>query len=108
MPNHIHGIVIINDMVRATHASPLRQIQLSLDTDVLLADVEITFVPVDGNQTEITAFNKVVGKNLFWKSLLPLFKSTITEKSQAQYDKLKTMIEATPIQQEAVAADQAS
>jgi len=66
-----------------------------LDNDVMLADVEIRFSG-DETSTEIVATTKVDGKGFFWRSLLPLFKSMMTERAQQDYDKLKQVIEATP------------
>ncbi len=64
----------------------------NLDNDVMLADVEIKFSG-DSTRSEIRANTVVHGKNMFWKSLLPLFKSNMTKQSQTDYEKLKTIIE---------------
>ncbi|MFQ5639147.1 MAG: SRPBCC domain-containing protein [bacterium] len=68
-----------------------------LVNDVMTVDTDIRFVS-QGDRTEITATQKVEGRNLFWKSLLPLFQSVITQKSQENYDRLKTVIEATTLE----------
>ena len=64
----------------------------NLDNDVMLADVDIKFSG-DSTRSEIRVNTVVHGKNMFWKSLLPLFKSNMTKQSQADYEKLKTIIE---------------
>jgi len=66
-----------------------------LDNDVMLADVEIRFSG-DETSTEIVATTKVNGKNFLWRSILPLFKSMMTQRAQHDYDKLKHVIETTP------------
>ena len=64
-----------------------------LTNDVMLAKVDIRF-HAHGDQSEIVATTKVHGANPFWRSLLPLFKSTMSSHAQSDYEKLKRVIEA--------------
>lgn len=65
----------------------------TLDAEPLTSEVEIRFIPLDSTTTKITAVTSVRGKNILWRSLLPMFKSRMREQSQESYDKLKTVIE---------------
>ncbi len=66
-----------------------------LDNDVMLADAEIRFAG-DEAGTRIVSKTAVEGKGIFWRSLLPLFKSMMVKRSQEDYNKLKRVIETTP------------
>ncbi|PCH94090.1 MAG: hypothetical protein COB85_06010 [Bacteroidetes bacterium] len=65
-----------------------------LENDVLTTYVEIRFEQI-GSSTTIVVNNRIIGKNIFFKSLFPLFKSYFAEKTQADYEKLKNVIEST-------------
>lgn len=65
-----------------------------LDNDVLTTHVEIRFERV-GTGTAIIVNNRVIGKNIFFKSLFPLYKSHFAEMTQVDYEKLKNVVETT-------------
>jgi hypothetical protein len=67
---------------------------LKIDSEVLTTYVEIRFEEVDSG-TEIIVSNRVIGKNIFFRSLFPLYKSYLAETTQADYEKLKSVIEST-------------
>lgn len=67
-----------------------------LENDVMFVDVDITFDEQDG-KTEIKAANLVEGRNILWKSLFAMMKSTMASSSQGMYDNLAKMIETTPV-----------
>ena len=67
---------------------------LKIDSEVLTTYVEIRFEEV-GSGTAIIVSNRVIGKNIFFRSLFPLYKSYLAETTQADYEKLKSVIEST-------------
>ena len=67
---------------------------LKIDSEVLTTYVEIRFEEVDSG-TEIIVSNRVIGKNIFSRSLFPLYKSYFAKTTQADYEKLKSVIEST-------------
>lgn len=66
---------------------------MQIEADVLSNEALIYFEQV-GNNTIITAKNKVSGKGILWKSMLLLMKSTFQKTSDEQYMKLKEVIES--------------
>ncbi len=71
-----------------------RLFAFKLDNDVLTTYVEIRFEKV-ASGTAIVVKNRVIGKNIFFKSLFPLYKSYFEETTQVEYEKLKNVIEST-------------
>ena len=65
-----------------------------LDNDVLTTYVEIRFED-SGKGTAIIVKNRVIGKNMFFRSLFPLYTSYFKEMTQVDYEKLKNVIETT-------------
>lgn len=72
---------------------PDKRLAFLIDNEVMTIDVDIHFRETDTG-TEITSSNTVKGKNLFWRSLFPFYKSTFQNKSQEDYLRLKKIIEA--------------
>jgi len=66
----------------------------TIDSDVLIADVEIRFIPLDSTRTKIVATSTSVGKNILWRSMLAIVKSDIIERDQENYNRLKQLIES--------------
>ncbi|MCG8605812.1 SRPBCC family protein [bacterium] len=62
--------------------------------DLMYVDAEIKFSEEMG-KTKITSSNQVEGRNILWKSMLPLFKSSLESRSQQVYENLKQLIEKT-------------
>lgn len=79
-----------------TAFEPHERFAFDLVNEVMNVNVDIRFAS-SGGKTEITATSLVDGNNIFWKSLLPLFKSGFEDRSQEMYDKLKTLIETTEV-----------
>jgi len=63
-----------------------------LENEVLTNDVETRFT-WEGQKTEIVTKNKIIGKNIFWKSLFPFFKSTFREHTEGDFIRLKELVE---------------
>lgn len=66
----------------------------TLDADVMTANVEIRFVAKDSLNTEIIARTTSTGKNIMWRSILALAKSTFQQQDQDSYTRLKEVIES--------------
>lgn len=73
---------------------PLERYAFKMDADPFAGDTDIRFTAIDSSTTELGAVTHVVGKGMVWKSLMALSKSTITERSQQQYEMLRDLIEA--------------
>ena len=100
-PGCVHKMLIIQQgktyvmTEKLTAFKPNALYAFVLDNEVLTDEVDIHFT-AKGNATEITANNKVVGKNLFWHSLFPLTTGIFIKQSQHDYEQLKVLIEKTP------------
>lgn len=71
-----------------------RLFAFKLDNDVLTTYVEISFEEVSAG-TAIVVKSRVIGKNIFFKALFPLYESYFKETTQVDYEKLKNVIEST-------------
>ncbi|MDN5200649.1 SRPBCC family protein [Fulvivirgaceae bacterium BMA10] len=71
---------------------PGKLFAMKIESDFLSSDTKVNFEQ-EGDQTIITAVNRVEGNNLFKKSICFLSKSTFQEMSTKQYTKLKDIIE---------------
>ena len=65
-----------------------------LEHDIMTVSSEVTFKSKE-MKTEITARNRVYGKNLFWKSMNVFLKKSMSRQAQEDYTKLKEVIEAS-------------
>ena len=84
------------EMVMTEEVTAFKENELfafKLENDVMFVDAQVTFAETDG-QTGITATHVVRGRNAFWRSLLPLFKSSIERRGEENFAKLKAVIEA--------------
>ena len=68
------------------------QFAFRLDNDVLNTDVDIRFTP-NGTGTHIKASNTAKGKNMLWRSLFVLMKSSFAQNDQNAYNQLKKVVE---------------
>ncbi len=71
---------------------PNRYFRFSIDNEVLSGFGEFRLEPKD-SATLVTYKNDTQGKNLFWRSMLAIFRTTIEEKNQTDFEKLKVYIE---------------
>ena len=77
----------------ATAYEPNKRYAFDVETEPFLGNIDIRFTALDSMTTEIKAVSFMSGKNILWKSVLALSKSTIEERSQEQYETLKNVIE---------------
>ncbi len=75
-----------------TAFQPNEEFAFELDADPMIAKVDVRFSG-DDQKTEIVALNHMDGKNLIWKSILRLSKSSMEKRGQLVYDNLKSLIE---------------
>ncbi len=77
---------------KVTAFIPNSNYQFILDNEVMIVKSKIVFSH-SGELTLITATDEVHGKNLFWRSLFPFFKTIFRDNAQQIYDNLKLVIE---------------
>ncbi len=71
---------------------PNKYLKFSMDNKVLEGFGEFKLAAKDST-TSVTYINNVRGKNIFWKSILALARSTIIERTQNDFDRFKAIIE---------------
>jgi uncharacterized protein YndB with AHSA1/START domain len=81
---------IVTDIVAPEHITYL------LTNDVLTSEYTFTFTPRSDNITTVENHYCVTGNNILWKSILLLSKSYMSDASQQQLKKLKSVIEHQP------------
>ena len=65
----------------------------SMENEMLTGRGEFRFKDKNGS-TEITYINDTAGRNIILKSVLAIFRSSIKERNQKDFEKLKAMIES--------------
>jgi carbon monoxide dehydrogenase subunit G len=75
-----------------TQIRPGEQFSFVLENEVLQTWVDVYF-EADKDHTLIRTVNKVKGKGLFWRSLLPLMKSAMKNQAEDSYRRLAELIE---------------
>lgn len=76
-----------------TAVDPNQRFAFNLDTEPFVGTVDIRFTAVDSATSKVEATSTVDGKNMMWKSILAMSKSTFESRAQEQYDLLKKVIE---------------
>jgi len=72
---------------------PPSKFSFQLDNEVLRSDTEFFFTS-SGSSTVITAHYKIVGNNLWWRSIFAFFRGYFKSSTQKQLENLKSAIES--------------
>lgn len=93
-------ILVVRDGREYTFDSELKQIrppemaETELTNDMLVHDAVVN-LSENGGKTTIVSNEKIIGTNLFYRSLFALFKSRITATSAKNFEGLKQAVEST-------------
>lgn len=88
--------IVMTEEMTAVQENEL--VAFKFDNDLMTGTFEVRFRG-DESKTTIATINELQGKNIVWRSLLWLSKTTIRERAQANYARLKELIEASPMGQ---------
>ena len=94
--------IVMNEVVTAFIKN--ERFTHTLENDVLMGEIDARFSG-DSTGTEIAVMTQFTGKNMLWRSILPLFKSMMIEQAQNDFNKLKEIIESTPDEMEELTAN---
>ncbi|MGH1364525.1 MAG: SRPBCC family protein [Calditrichia bacterium] len=81
---------------KVTAYVPNERMAFTIDHEMMYNETDIRFNSLGDQQCEVISVSKTEGKGMFMKGLMALSKSSIVERQQADYDKLKALIEAEP------------
>ena len=84
--------VIVNEEVIAMKENEL--FAFSMENDFLSGTGEFRFAENNG-KTTVTYINNTKGRNIIYKSILALYRSSIMERNKKDFQKLKTIIESS-------------
>jgi uncharacterized protein YndB with AHSA1/START domain len=80
-----------------TDYEPLRHFGFVSESDDVFVDAHTRFFSDGGGGTRIEGSSQLSGKTVFMRSLLPLFKSQMQQRQDQDFEKLRELIESTPV-----------
>lgn len=75
---------------------PGERFVISFESDITSGTIDVQLIPVTGG-TELFVRSRFEGSSWFWRSLFPLMKSEIRRTQQSDYDRLASLVDASPI-----------
>jgi len=81
---------------KVTAFTPNERMAFTIDHEIMYNETDIRFKSLGDQQCEVVSVSKTGGKGIFMKGLMALGKSSIEERQQADYNKLKALIESEP------------
>lgn len=100
--------VVINELITAFE--PNKRMAFTIDHEIMYSDNEIRIEARGENKSEFISVSEMGGKGLFMKGLMAMGKSSVESRQQADYNRLKALIEAQPLmeKQSEMSADSAA
>jgi hypothetical protein len=86
--------MIMDETLTAFEAN--EKVAIHLENEVMVSDNEVLFTDEDG-KTRLHSEMTVEGANVFWRALFAFYKGTFEEQDKEKYEKLKTLIESSPL-----------
>lgn len=87
--------IIINEVITAFE--PNKRMAFTIDHEIMFSNNEIRIEPRGENKSEFISVSEMGGKGLFMKGLMAMGQSSVADRQQEDYTRLKSLIEAQPL-----------
>lgn len=89
--------VVITEYITAFE--PNKRIAFTIDHEIMFSNTDIRIESRGENKSELISVSEMGGKGIFMKGLMAIGKSSVEAREKKDYNKLKALIEAQPVQE---------